>query len=113
MTLKDDFSRAWRRTGLALDRVGFTVEDRDRSKGLYFVRYVDVIPEEQREAEKGFFSRVFGGDDDAKNADNDEFRIYLAENDTNTLVTVLDDGGDRENGETADRILSLLHDQLK
>lgn len=35
------FDRAWRRVGLALDRVGFTVEDRDRSKGLYFVRYVD------------------------------------------------------------------------
>lgn len=113
LTLKDDFSRAWRRTGLALDRVGFTVEDRDRSKGLYFVRYVDVIPEEQREQEKGFFSKIFGGDDDAKNAEKDEFRIYLAENDTSTLVTVLDDGGDRENGETADRILGLLHDQLK
>src|SRR3989475_9779945 len=37
----EPFERAWRRVGLVLDRVGFTVEDRDRSKGFYFVRYVD------------------------------------------------------------------------
>ena len=43
--------------GLALDRVGFTVEDRDRQKGLYFVRYVD--PEQRmpkKDNEKGLFS---------------------------------------------------------
>ena len=41
LTLDEPFDRAWRRVGLALDRVGFTVEDRDRAKGLYYVRYVD------------------------------------------------------------------------
>ena len=39
LVLDDSFDRAWRRVGLALDRTGFTVVDRDRSKGLYFVRY--------------------------------------------------------------------------
>ena len=38
----EPFDRAWRRVGLALDRVGFTVEDRDRQKGQYFVRYADT-----------------------------------------------------------------------
>ena len=32
--------RAWRRVG-ALDRVGFTVEDRDPLRRVYYVRYVD------------------------------------------------------------------------
>ena len=41
LEVEERFDRAWRRVGLALDRVGFTVEDRDRSKGLFFVRYVD------------------------------------------------------------------------
>jgi len=36
--LEDGFDRAWRRVGLSLDRTNFTVEDRDRSKGIYFVR---------------------------------------------------------------------------
>ncbi|MBL8523934.1 MAG: outer membrane protein assembly factor BamC, partial [Betaproteobacteria bacterium] len=41
LKVNEPFDRAWRRVGLALDRVGFTVEDRDRSKGLFFVRYID------------------------------------------------------------------------
>jgi outer membrane protein assembly factor BamC len=41
LQLLEAFDRSWRRVGLALDRVGFTVEDRDRTKGLYYVRYVD------------------------------------------------------------------------
>ena len=41
LDVDEPFDRAWRRVGLALDRVGFTVEDRDRSKGFYFVRYID------------------------------------------------------------------------
>src|SRR6201999_460558 len=52
LSLNEQFDRAWRRVGLALDRVGFTVEDRDRSKGLYFVRYAD--PEaEMKEKDPG------------------------------------------------------------
>jgi len=56
LLLQDSMDRAWRRTGLALDRTGFTVEDRDRSKGLYFVRYV---PPAKDKEEPGFFSRIF------------------------------------------------------
>ena len=41
LVVDDPFDRAWRRVGLALDRTGFTVVDRDRSTGLYFVRFAD------------------------------------------------------------------------
>ncbi|HKQ30853.1 MAG TPA: outer membrane protein assembly factor BamC, partial [Burkholderiales bacterium] len=59
LSLEDSLDRAWRRVGLSLDRVGFTVEDRDRSKGIYYVRYLD--PEKQS-ADPGWFSRLFGAD---------------------------------------------------
>ena len=58
-TVQDNFDRTWRQVGLALDRSGFTVEDRDRSAGLYFVRYVD--PKMAGKDEPGFFSKLFGG----------------------------------------------------
>jgi outer membrane protein assembly factor BamC len=63
------FDRSWRRVGLALDRGGFTVEDRDRSQGVYFVRYVDQdVDAKTKGASEGFFSRLFsfGSKDDAK-----------------------------------------------
>src|SRR5204862_6486151 len=61
LQVDDAFDRAWRRVGLALDRSGFTVEDRDRAQGLYFVRYVD--PAQAGKEEPGFFSKLFGGGD--------------------------------------------------
>lgn len=64
------FERTWRRVGLALDRSGFTVEDRNRSEGVYYVRYVDA----QAPDERGFFSRLFGAEE-ARQAQR--FRIAL------------------------------------
>lgn len=110
LELNEQFDRAWRRVGLALDRVGFTVEDRDRSKGLYFVRYID--PETDRKADRGWLSKLkFWGSDEAKK--NERYRIVLTEGAGGTEVSVLDKEGNREQSETARRILTLLYDQLK
>jgi len=111
LAVADQFSRVWRRTGLALDRVGFTVEDRDRSKGLYFVRYVD--PDSTGEEKKGFFSRLkFWGDGDKKEV-RDAYLISLTASDGDTMIVVLDERGERVTGRTADRILGLLEQQLR
>jgi outer membrane protein assembly factor BamC len=65
LQVNEPFDRAWRRVGLALDRVGFTVEDRDRQKGVYFVRYAD--PEsEMAMKDRGFLDRLFGSAPKAK-----------------------------------------------
>ena len=62
LLLEEAFDRAWRRVGLALDRVGFTVEDRDRSQGLYFVRYVDPdVDSKKKDDDKGFLSKLMFG----------------------------------------------------
>ena len=61
LVVDESFDRAWRRVGVALDSGGFAVEDRDRSAGDYFVRYVDTDTGEKNE-QPGFFSRMFSGD---------------------------------------------------
>jgi len=108
----EGFDRAWRRVGLALDRVGFTVEDRDRTQGLYFVRYVDPNDEE-KSRNPGFLARLFGGGTDpAKLAV--QYRIAVkGQNATSTQVAVLDRNGATENSEVARRILNLMQEQLK
>ena len=111
LALEDDFSRAWRRTGLALDRVGFTVEDRDRSRGLFFVRYVDPLAEEKAKDES-FVSKLKFWSDDKPEQDS-EYLISLKQDGPSTDVVVLTKAGEREVSKTADQILSLLHEQLK
>ncbi|HEX7636707.1 MAG TPA: outer membrane protein assembly factor BamC [Noviherbaspirillum sp.] len=108
----EGFDRAWRRVGLALDRVGFTVEDRDRTQGLYFVRYVDPL-QDAKTSDKGFFSKLFsfGPDDKIKSAQR--YRISVKGNGLASQVAVLNNDGRPEGSATADRILSLLNEQLK
>jgi outer membrane protein assembly factor BamC len=112
LQVDEPFDRAWRRVGLALDRVGFTVEDRDRQKGLYFVRYAD--PESEmavKDAQRGFFSRLFGSDDPKVKAE--QYRVQVRQDEQRSEVHVLNKEGGAESSRTAQRILSLLHEQLK
>lgn len=109
LQLDESFDRAWRRVGLALDRSGFTVEDRDRAQGLYYVRYVD--PAQAGKEEPGFFARLFS--DANKLSGPIRYRVNVkAEGDIST-VAVYDAKGQPENGDAGQRIVKLLVDDLK
>ncbi len=111
LEMDESFSRAWRRVGLALDRTGFTVEDRDRAAGLYFVRYAD--PAKAPTAEQGVFSRIFGGKSE-DGAAALRYRIaVVGQTDERTVVSVLDAAGAPEPGPTGQRIIGLLVDELR
>jgi outer membrane protein assembly factor BamC len=112
MEVEDNFDRAWRRIGLALDHGGFTVEDRDRAQGLYYVRYVDA--KEAAKEEPGFFSKItsFFGVSTPSSAVG-KYRISIKAPGDTATVTVLNDQGQPDNSANAQRIVSLLVDELK
>jgi outer membrane protein assembly factor BamC len=107
----EGFDRAWRRVGLALDRVGFTVEDRDRVQGVYFVRFVDP----DIAAKDGFFKKLlsFGSDDKAKEAQRYRVSVKSAAGASVSQVTVQSNDGKPEATPTGAKILKLLNDELK
>lgn len=110
----EGFDRAWRRVGLALDRVGFTVEDRDRTQGMYYVRYVDPEQDKAKASDKGFFSKLFSfGSGDDKNKSAQRYRVSVKGSGAVSQVAVLDGEGRPDTSQTADKILSLLNEQLK
>lgn len=115
LIIKEPFDRAWRRVGLELDRVGFTVEDRDRSSGIYFVRYVSP-DEETREAAKGkgLLSKLaFWSSDTDKDLATEKYQIKISEVGLNSEVNILNTDGIAEESETTKRILNLLYERLK
>jgi outer membrane protein assembly factor BamC len=109
LQVDDTFERAWRRVGLALDRSGFTVEDRDRTQGLYFVRYVN--PASAGQEEPGFFAKLFGAD--KGDSGPKKFRISVKGEGSASMVSVLDATGAPENGDAGTRIIKLLVEDLK
>jgi outer membrane protein assembly factor BamC len=110
LVVNEPFDRSWRRVGLALDRVGFTVEDRDRAKGTYFVRYVD--PQQDVKQNKGILDKLAFWSSDSKNKPQ-QYRIQVKEVSDATVVTVQTDTGAPEKSETGTKILTLLYEQLK
>jgi len=108
LLVDEGFDRAWRRVGLSLDRTGFTVEDRDRSQGTYFVRYVEPNPDK---AEPGFFGKLFSSTPKA-NAPI-KYRVVVRSEENSSVVSVLNASGAPEASANAQRIVKVIADDLK
>lgn len=106
--IEEGFDRAWRRVGLTLDRTGFTVEDRDRSQGTYFVRYVEP---NANKTEPGFFSKLFSST--PKVSGPQKYRLLVKSQGDSTTVSVLNTDGAPETSDNATRIVKIIADDLK
>ncbi|MGB6104482.1 MAG: outer membrane protein assembly factor BamC [Pusillimonas sp.] len=104
ITLAESFDRAWRRVGVAIDSAGFSVDDRDRSAGDYFIRYLDSDTGEKIE-QQNFIGRLFGS---RNTAEAIPYRIHVADQGSSSVVTVLDQNGQVQDTDTARRIMSVL-----
>lgn len=141
LLLNDPFDRAWRRVGLALDRIGFVIEDKDRSTGIFFVRYADVDIDDTPKKKKGLLEslkfwgndeekkeavaekedksmveklKFWGKDDKQKTNPEKQYRIKVADGAKDgATVTVVDKEGARVSTTTANRIIALMYEQLK
>ncbi len=113
LVVNDSFDRAWRRVGLALDRVGFTVEDRDRSKGLFFVRYIDPDVDLKTGQKDSFVDKLLFWRAPPRTA-QPQYRIHVSDAGASmSQVQVQNSQGASESSSTGKKILTLLFDQLK
>ncbi len=110
LRIDESFSRAWRLIGLALDRVGFAVEDRDRTAGIYYVRYND--PSKQ-DADKSWLSSLAFWSDDKDVDKVNQYQVKVSTSDQQTVVRVANDKGQPDDSPTAIRILTLLKEQIR
>jgi outer membrane protein assembly factor BamC len=107
--LASGFDRAWRDTGLALDRSNFTVEDRNRANGIYYVRYVN--PKDLGDT-KGFFSNLFSSKDDSSLKAKKYLVVVKSTNDNSSTVYVQNADGKPENTAAGLQLLTLLTEQM-
>lgn len=109
LMVNESFDRAWRRVGVAIDSARFTVEDRNRDQGDYYIRYLDTDTGEQIE-QQNVFGRLFGTRNAAEAL---KLRVHLAAEGGGTRVTVLDENGQMLTNPTAQRILTVLNKNLQ
>jgi outer membrane protein assembly factor BamC len=130
LVANDPFDRAWRRVSLALDRIGFAVEDRDRSRGIFYIRYAAVSsddPNSDPKKKSWLSSLKFWGDDEEDKNQNDkplgqmpkdgkgqkQYLIQVSRGGETSQIAVTDANGQLDTSPTANRILAMLYDQLK
>ncbi len=106
--IKDGFDRAWRRVGVAIDRTGFTVEDRDRAQGVFFVRYA---PPGSPDKEPGFFAKIFSSEKATPVLA--KYRIAVTSKGDVSVVQVQAADGIPDTSANAERIIKLLADEIK
>ena len=111
LELNEGFDRAWRRVGLALDRIGFAVEDRDRSKGIYYVRYIDPQIDNDTKRDDGILSKLKFWKSKAPKV-NPALQINIKESGEKSQVNVTADGKPAD-AATQNRIVNMLHKELK
>ena len=112
LRIDDTFANAWRVVGVTLDRVGFAVEDRDRSAGLYYVRYKDPMADDAQE--KGFLSKLAFWKSEKDVDKQGRYQVRVREISSGvTTVDVLSQNGAEDRSPTAVRILTLLHEQIR
>jgi outer membrane protein assembly factor BamC len=107
--LSNSFDRSWRDVGLALDRSNFTVEDRNRSEGIYFVRYVNA---KDVGDSKGFFANLFSSKDESKLQAKKYQVVVKSTGENSANVYVQDADGKPENTPAGIQLLTILTDQL-
>ncbi|MFM7698537.1 MAG: outer membrane protein assembly factor BamC [Limnohabitans sp.] len=108
VSFNQGFDITWRRVGVTLDRNGFTVEDRDRKIGVYFVRYIEV----NADGEPGFFSRIFSKATPVKEPLQFRIKIESTQEQQSTIL-ILNSSGTPDGSETAKKIAQLLVNELQ
>jgi outer membrane protein assembly factor BamC len=111
LQIEDDFDHTWRRVGLALDHGGFTVEDRDRAQGLYFVRFVNARL--AAKDEPGIWTRVKGWFGSNPPSPVIKYRISIKSAGNLSTVVVLNDQGQPDAGENPTAMIQRLSEDLK
>jgi outer membrane protein assembly factor BamC len=87
LLINEEFPLAWRSIGLAIDKSGINIDDRNRTSGLYYVKFVES---ELKKEKKGWLESLWSGEE----VPPQELQIRLTEIvPTQCQVDVLDKDG--------------------
>jgi len=83
IVINDPFDRSWRKVGLAVESAGIAVEDKDRDKGIYYLKPVKL--------ERGWLDKLkfWKKSEDTVN----HYRVIVKDGGTSSDVSIVDQAG--------------------
>ncbi len=105
LVVKEDFARAWRTVGKALEAADLKVDDRDRTRGLYFVDYRHSTP-------RGRIARTLMFWGDKESTQKERFLVLLQSAGEQTNVLIFDEKEKLVTAPVAEDILRKIQQNL-
>lgn len=103
LVVEADFDKVWRRTGIALDALGFVIDDSDRASRTYHVS--NKLPSGKTEEELKFGK--------PETPAKETYQIQLDKDGDNTRISIRDQRGDIDGSDEAVHLLNLLRGQFQ
>lgn len=112
LLVKTGYLETWQRVGLALERAGFNVEDRDRAGGEYRVRY-DPSAGDSDDDEGGFWSWLAFWRSSEPTLEPGTYALLVRTPEPGTTVTVRDTDNEPVDPALAEQLLELIREQMR
>ncbi len=109
LEVNEIFPRTWRRISIALDRMGLVVEDRDRSKGLYYIKTTEAFVHGDNH-EPGWFDSLFSSKSGQLKIA--PFQLKVDDLDNKSRITILNNEGEQDKSKTGLFVLEKLKAHL-
>ena len=111
--LAGDYGRNWRRTALALDRIGLTVIGQNAERRSFLVQQAPTEGEAVANKKPGLFKRVFGKGKAEAPKTYPEIIVYVEPINNGARLHLLNKDGSPYKGSDASTLLSRLHTELR
>lgn len=107
LSMQEPFQRAWRLVSIAIDRLGFQVEDKNRSAGVFYIQLPETFV---IKAQSGLFSKLFS---ETVRPEHDKYLIILEEKGGQTVITVKSNGEVKQDfPKVSQKILKDIQDSI-
>ena len=108
LQVNEGFARTWRRVGIALDRIGLLVDDRDRSDGLYYLRITEDFRDKAKE-DDGWLASLFSS---KKVKLRDRYLLSVSNEGETTFVGINETTGAKADADFVKQLLTDLQNYL-
>lgn len=112
IVLSGDFERNWRRTALALDRIGLTVIGQNTEKNVFLIQPAPVESDAITTKKPGVIARWFGKEE-VKPEPLPELLAYVEPTKQGTRISLLNKDGSSYKGKEASTWISRLFSELR
>ena len=108
LQVNEEFARTWRRVGIALDRIGLLIDDRNRSEGVFYLRITEDFRKKSQE-DDNWLASLFSN---KKAKLKDRYLLSVSDEKDKTIISISETTGAKADVDFVKELLTNLKSYL-